>query len=210
MEIKKLAVYGGSFDPIHMGHLMIAEQARAEYGIDKVLFMPALLSPFKEKQTTTDASERVELVRAATEENEFFEVSDLELQRKPPSYTIDTILLLKEKYPDTEIYFLIGADSLFFLEKWMTFEKLFQEVIFLVAPRPGSDLESVEAEMKRLMETYPSDFRLVHSASCDISSTLIRKRLQEGQSVRYLLHDRVLAIIQEKGLYEKERRLQHR
>lgn len=203
MAKKRVGIFGGSFDPIHVGHLMLAQAALDRFQLDRVFFMPAKLSPFKRQLTMTDAETRYKMVELATEDNPGFEVSDLELNRPEPSYTIDTIRILKDRYPGVEIYFIAGADSVMQLEGWMTFEELLQEVIFLAAYRPSHPRAQLEAEVLRLNSTYNADIRLIDFPDVDVSSSYIRESILRGGSVRYLVTDCVREYIEQHGVYRE-------
>ena len=206
MSPKRIGIFGGSFDPIHVGHLMLAQAALERFQLDKVLFMPAKLSPFKQKLTMTKAETRCFMVELAIQGNQGFEVSDLELNRPEPSYTIDTIRILKQQYPGVKIYFIAGADSIMELEGWMTFEELLQEVVFLAAYRPSHTRAQLESEVMRLNKKYQADIRLVDFPDIDISSSYIRETIMRGGSARYLVPDKVLEFIHNEGVYRDRQR----
>ena len=198
----KIGLIGGSFDPIHYGHLLIAEEVREEYDLQKVFFMPAKIPPHKRGRQISPADKRYEMVRLCTERNDKFDVSDLELKREGVSYTIDTILKLKEIYgPGTEIYFISGADTIFNLETWMTVDRLLKEVVFVGTVRPGFDKDALQREAERLSAKYDGDVRILEIPLLEISSTMIRERIREGRSARYLLPGNVLRYIKENNLY---------
>lgn len=201
--MKRLGILGGSFDPIHMGHLILAQAALEAYQLDSVIFLPARLNPYKDQSTMTDAKTRFRMVEIATEDNPRFEVSDLELARPERSYTIDTIGLLKERYLGVEIYFILGADVIMQIEGWMTFKALLKEVVFLVAYRPSHTRAQVEAELLRLNTKYQGDIRLVDFPYIDLSSSYIRETIMRGGSARYLLPDGVAKYIKDMGIYKK-------
>ncbi|NMB04733.1 MAG: nicotinate-nucleotide adenylyltransferase [Tissierellia bacterium] len=206
MTQARIGIFGGSFDPIHVGHLMLAQAALERFQLDKVLFMPAKLSPFKQKLTMTKAETRCFMVELAIQGNQGFEVSDLELNRPEPSYTIDTIRILKQQYPGVKIYFIAGADSIMELEGWMTFEELLQEVVFLAAYRPSHTRAQLESEVMRLNKKYQADIRLVDFPDIDISSSYIRETIMRGGSARYLVPDKVLEFIHNEGVYRDRQR----
>lgn len=201
MAPKRIGIFGGSFDPIHVGHLMLAQAALERFALESVFFMPAKLSPFKRQITMTDAETRLRMVEIAIQDNPGFEVSDLELHRPEPSYTIDTIRILKDRYPGVEIYFIAGADSVMQLEGWMTFEELLHEVIFLAAYRPSHSRAQLEAEVLRLNSRYQADIRLIDFPDVDVSSSYIRETIRTGGSARYLLTEPVRRFIEEFGVY---------
>lgn len=182
---------------------MLAQAALERFSLDRVLFMPARLSPFKRQMTMTDAATRYHMVELATEDNPGFLVSDLELNRPEPSYTIDTIRILKDTYPGVEIYFIAGADSIMQLEGWMTFEELLQEVIFLAAYRPSHSRAQLETEVLRLNSQYQADIRLIDFPDVDVSSSYIRESISRGGSVRYLVTDCVREYIEQHGVYRE-------
>ncbi len=206
MTQARIGIFGGSFDPIHVGHLMLAQAALERFQLDKVLFMPAKLSPFKQKLTMTKAETRCFMVELAIQGNQGFEVSDLELNRPKPCYTIDTIRILKQQYPGVKIYFIAGADSIMELEGWMTFEELLQEVVFLAAYRPSHTRAQLESEVMRLNKKYQADIRLVDFPDIDISSSYIRETIMRGGSARYLVPDKVLEFIHNEGVYRDRQR----
>lgn len=206
MAKKRIGILGGSFDPIHVGHLILGQRALDAYDLDEVIYMPARLSPFKQQKTKISAQDRLNMTELAVRDNARFSASDLEMQRPEPSYTIDTIHLLKKLHPGVEIYFIAGSDSIFQLEKWMTFEELLKEVIFIGAHRSMHSQEELHAETARLNRLYQADVRVLDFPFVDISSTYIREQLAAGHSIRYLVTDPVLHYIKEKGLYLEEKR----
>lgn len=206
MAKKRIGVLGGSFDPIHVGHLILGQRALDAFELDEVIYMPARLSPFKQLKTKISGQDRLKMAELAVADNAQFSVSDLEMHRPEPSYTIDTIHLLKERYPGVEIYFIAGSDSIFQLEKWMTFEALLKEVIFVGAHRSMHTTKELEDEIVRLNDLYQADVRLLDFPFVDISSTYIREQLLAGHSIRYLVTDPVITYIKEKGLYLEEKR----
>lgn len=206
MKQPRIGIFGGSFDPIHVGHLMLAQSALERYQLDKVLFMPAKLSPFKQKLTMTKAETRYHMVELAVSDNPDFLVSDLELNRPEPSYTIDTIRILKQQYPGVKIFFIAGADSIMELEGWMTFEELLKEVVFLAAYRPSHTRAQLETEVLRLNTQYEADIRLVDFPDVDVSSSYIRETIMRGGSGRYLVPQNVLEYIRTRGVYRDRQR----
>lgn len=188
--MKKVGIIGGTFDPPHLGHLLIANDVRQKLSLDEIWFMPNHIPPHKQNKSLTPTAIRVGMLEAAVETNSSFRVEAIELQREGPSYTYDTMLLLTEKYPDTRFYFIIGADMVEYLPKWNNIEQLLKLVTFVGVKRPGYTFESVYPVIE------------VETPQMDISSTLIRKRVQEGWTSQYLVPDQVKEIIEEKRLYE--------
>ena len=185
--MKKIGIYGGTFDPIHHGHLILAREAREMLGLDEVVFVLAAQSPHKTNLSPADAAARWEMLTAAIQGEDGFFASRLEIDRPPPSYTIDTIEELRSARPETEFYFLIGEDNLPQLSSWHRFDDLRALVQFVVLDRSGATPE----------ERYPVVRRKI-----DISATTIRNRVASGQSIRYLVPETVEKIIRRENLYQ--------
>ncbi|WP_282925378.1 nicotinate-nucleotide adenylyltransferase [Peptoniphilus genitalis] len=199
--MKKYGIFGGSFNPIHYGHLMICEYIKEEMGLDKVIFIPTGNPPHKELELS--AEDRYEMVRLAISPNPDFEISDIETTRVKKSYTVDTIRELKKIYKEEKLYFLIGLDSLFQLKTWMKIGDLSQEIEFVVALRPGYlDREEINKEIDFLRENFGTKINLIKTPLYEISSTDLRDRIREGKSLRYLIPKKVLDYIEESGFYK--------
>ena len=199
--MKKYGIFGGSFNPIHYGHLMICEYIKEEMGLDKVIFIPTGNPPHKDLELS--AEDRYEMVRLAISPNPDFEISDIETTRVKKSYTVDTIRELKKIYKEEKLYFLIGLDSLFQLKTWMKIGDLSQEIEFVVALRPGYlDREEVNKEIDFLRENFGTKVNLIKTPLYEISSTDLRDRIREGKSLRYLIPKKVLDYIEESGFYK--------
>ena len=201
--MKKYGIFGGSFNPIHYGHLMICEYIKEEMGLDKVIFIPTGNPPHKELELS--AKDRYEMVRLAISPNPDFEISDIETTRVKKSYTVDTIRELKKIYKEEKLYFLIGLDSLFQLKTWMKIGDLSQEIEFVVALRPGYlDKEEINKEIDFLRENFGTKINLIKTPLYEISSTDLRDRIREGKSLRYLIPKKVLDYIEESGFYKHD------
>lgn len=199
--MKKYGIFGGSFNPIHYGHLMICEYIKEEMGLDKVIFIPTGNPPHKE--IGVSAEDRYEMVRLAISPNPDFEISDIETTRVNLSYTVDTIRELKKIYKEEKLYFLIGLDSLFQLKTWKKIGDLSQEIEFVVALRPGYiDKEEINNEIDFLRENFGTKINLINTPLYEISSTDLRDRIHEGKSLRYLIPKKVLDYIEESGFYK--------
>lgn len=199
--MKKYGIFGGSFNPIHYGHLMICEYIKEEMGLDKVIFIPTGNPPHKDLGVS--AEDRYEMVRLAISPNPDFEISDIETTRVKLSYTVDTIRELKEIYKEEKLYFLIGLDSLFQLKTWKKIDDLSQEIEFVVALRPGYiDKEEINNEIDFLRENFGTKINLIKTPLYEISSTDLRDRIHEGKSLRYLIPKKVLDYIEESGFYK--------
>lgn len=174
----KIGILGGTFDPIHDGHLMIAKEAMAEYELSKVFLIPTGVSYMK--TGVTDSYFRYEMTKLAAEDIPGFVVSDVEIRREGNTYTCDTIQYFKEQYPDAKIYFIIGTDSLFSIEKWRNSQYIFENCTILCATRVEDDTEeqteaAETAKARELNELYNADISFVHCTPIDVSSTEIRK-----------------------------------
>lgn len=199
--MKKYGIFGGSFNPIHYGHLMICEYIKEEMGLDKVIFIPTGNPPHKDLGVS--AEDRYEMVRLAISPNPDFEISDIETTRVNLSYTVDTIRELKKIYKEEKLYFLIGLDSLFQLKTWKKIGDLSQEIEFVVALRPGYiDKEEINGEIDFLRENFGTRINLIKTPLYEISSTDLRDRIHEGKSLRYLIPKKVLDYIEESGFYK--------
>ncbi|MGI8432925.1 MAG: nicotinate-nucleotide adenylyltransferase [Chthoniobacterales bacterium] len=188
-RLQKIGVFGGSFDPIHHGHLILAREALETLGLDQILFVPAAQSPHKPGRAPASAAARWEMIEAALAgaSASAFAASRLELDRPPPSYSVDTIEQLRAAHPGAQFYFLIGEDNLAQLPTWHRFDDLARLVQFVVLDRSGQAAAS----------PYPTIRRLI-----DISATAIRIRVASGRSVRYLVPEAVEQIIRHEQLYQ--------
>lgn len=199
----KIGILGGSFDPVHYGHLLLAQYALEELGLHGVLFMPAKQPPHKEGDQLSSFEDRLAMLKIAFEGKAEFDITTVEQEREGPSYTYDTLRLLRQEQPETEFVFLIGADSLMTLEKWYRAEDLLREFSFAVAPRPGRSKEEIQFVAKALEEKYASSLKVIDSPYIEISSTALRKRVREGKSLLYHVPGKVREYIEEKKLYQK-------
>lgn len=183
----KIGIMGGTFNPVHLAHLMLAERAREEFSLERVLFMPSGQPAYKKEIAILPAEIRMELLRLAIQGNPYFEVSDLELRRTGDTYTADTVLELKQLRGQDDLYFIIGGDSLMYLDKWNRPEVIFANMHILAAARPGAKQDALEKKADDLKKTFGADIALFAMPQMDISSTEIRKRLKENKSIRYLV-----------------------
>ena len=200
-EKKRVGILGGTFDPIHVGHLMTAEAVRDEYHLDKVIFIPAAVPPHKQNQDVTEAMHRYVMTVLATCSNPNFEVSDIEMNRPGPSYTIDTIRELLERFgEDTEFYFITGADAIQEIHTWDRIEELLEMCHFIGVSRHGCipDVIQIKASFGELGK------RKIHrleTPELEISSTDIRNRIKKGYSIKYIVPTAVEQYIYKQGLY---------
>ena len=195
---RKIGLFGGSFDPIHNGHLQIATAARDQLSINEILFIPAAIPPHKEHITLTETKHRLCMVQLAVEGYPNFKASDLEIKRNGISYTIDTLTYFLDNYnlSSAQLHFIIGADSLANLHLWLEPERILKSCRLVVYNRIGVDLEAVNENIKRKVF-------FLNSPLIDISSTTIRNKIRSGESLVELIPDKVADYILKNGLYIK-------
>ncbi len=200
--MRKIGILGGSFNPIHYGHLILAENVRREAGLDKVIIMPAYASPFKLNKKAASPEHRFQMVSLAVQGNEGLAASDFESASGRVSYTIDTMKMLEQKFgEDCQLFFITGADSILEIERWREPAELLSRYSFLVGGRPGYRDAELEEFAEYLRREYHSDVRIIDIPKADISSTEIRRRNMAGRSIRYLTPDSVVDYIRRNGLY---------
>lgn len=191
-----IGLLGGTFDPIHLGHLVLAESARESFGLEKVVFVPAGQPPHKPDAVLAPARERLRMVEIAVADNPYFAVSALEVERPGPSYTVETVAALRLAEPGLDWHLIVGSDALAELPTWYQYERLLGMVRVLAAARPGTELALPDG-----LEDWAGRIAFFHPPGLAISSTVIRERARRGLSLRYLVPDRVVAYIREKGFY---------
>lgn len=200
--MKKIGIIGGTFDPVHYGHLILAEQARIEAALDQVIFMPAMVQPFKLNTKITDGNHRYEMLRKAVAGNPYFSVSRRELDSPEISYTINTLRDCNAEFgADSEIYFIIGTDAFLNMEKWRSAEELLEGFCFVVGTRPGYKEQELKQLLKRIREQYNTKIVEINNSEVEISSTDIKSRIRQGKSIKYLLPESVEEYIYHERLY---------
>lgn len=202
LDRKKVGVMGGTFNPVHIGHLMLAEWAMEAAGLDKVLFIPAGCPYMKDNGEIVDGQQRLHMVDLAIGARDDFLSSDMEIRRNGYTYTYETLEQLKKENPDTDYYFIMGADCLFSLENWAHPERLLQACTLIAAARNGSPTEALEAKCRELEARFHGSIRLLSFLSMEISSSEIRSRVKNGRSIRYMVPDPVIAYIEKNQLYQ--------
>lgn len=188
---KRVGLMGGTFNPLHNGHLIVAEQVASQLGLDKVVFLPDNLPPHIDKKEAIAAKDRVNMVRLGITGNEKFAIDTLEIDRGGVSYTYDTVKELKLQHPEVEYYFIIGGDMVEYLPKWNRIDDLVKLIKFVGVKRTGA----------RMQSKYP--ILWVDVPTIDISSTLIRTKIKQGCSIKYLVPEAVAEYIKEEGLYRE-------
>lgn len=202
MSHESIGIMGGTFDPIHLGHLVTAEEARTQFGLDKVLFVPSGIPPHKRPEEVTDAKHRFLMTVLATLTNPHFEVSRTDIERTGKTYTVDTLRDLRRVYgPDTRLYFISGADAILEILTWKDPEGILGMCDFIAATRPGFSLNELDRRFGSLYEAYRSKLNQIQVPAMAISSTDIRKRVHAGRPVRYLVPETVEYYIFKNNLY---------
>jgi len=214
---KRIGLFGGTFNPIHLGHLRGAEEMREAFGLQEVIFIPAAIPPHKATEQVIEARHRFEMVRLATASNPFFSVTDIELSRPEKSYSIDTIRYFRDRHPD-DFFFILGRDAFVEIETWKEFQHLFSLCNFIVMTRPGfqktSSTSLLPEALAPVFRYNPEGKAWIHLSGhtlhfkeitvLDISSTKVRELIERGDSVRYLIPVEVEAYIQRNRLYRPE------
>ncbi|WP_035661381.1 nicotinate-nucleotide adenylyltransferase [Halalkalibacter akibai] len=191
--MKKIGLFGGTFNPPHFGHLLFAQEVLVTFELDEIWFIPVNVPPHKKSDDLASNEDRVDMLVEALKNNEHFHVSTIELERKGPSYTIDTVKQLKQIYTDYQFYFLIGGDMIDYLPKWYRIEELMKLVTFIGVERPGTTIKD---------SLYSDQVKLIKMIQVDFSSSLIRKRVEEGKPITYMVPTEVELMVKERSLYE--------
>jgi nicotinate-nucleotide adenylyltransferase len=196
----RLGLMGGTFDPPHYGHLVIAEEARLVFGLDRVDFVTSADPPHKQEREITPAEHRYAMTLLSVASNPFFRVSRREIERAGPSYSVDTLRDYGREWPGAELFFITGADAILEILTWRRAEEAVRLCTFIAATRPGYDLSRLE---RVLPPEYLSRVRTVSVPGVEISSTAIRERIARGKSIRYLVAEPVEQYIATYGLYRE-------
>jgi nicotinate-nucleotide adenylyltransferase len=200
--LKALGILGGTFNPVHIGHLIAAQETMCAFNLDKVVFIPNRTPPHRLGEPgIIDPRERYEMVKRAISSNPRFFVSSLEIDKPEISYTYETVRELSGLYPETDLYFITGMDSL--LEyKWVNLEEMLDSLSFFVCvTRPGFYRENLEARLDTLTNGRKNKIRFLEIPDVHISSTLIRKRIKENKNIKYLVPSEVESFINDRSLY---------
>jgi nicotinate-nucleotide adenylyltransferase len=197
--VARVGLLGGTFDPVHIGHLIMAESAREALGLDWVEFIPARIPPHKAGEPITQAVHRVGMLQAAIENASYFRLNLMELERTGPSFTVDTLVELRQSRPGDEFVFIIGSDSLIDLPRWREPQQILELTTLAVIDRPGNlpDLATLEQSLPAIRDSVA----FVDAPHIDISSTRLRAQLSENRSVRYQTPDAVIAYIERERVY---------
>ena len=203
--VTRVGIFGGTFDPIHQGHMIIAEQVAEALDLARVIFIPGGVPPHKPASSVkATAQDRFDMVEAAVEDNDKFFVDRVEIDAGKPMYSVETVPLVKERYEGDEWFFVSGADEVSNLLSWKEPDRLLAEAAMVAATRPGYDISNLD-HLAQALENFHKIIP-VECTRVDISATSIRRMLAEGKSVRYLMPDGVYDVIHERGLYGAQKR----
>ncbi len=199
--LRRIGILGGAFNPIHNGHLMIAKSAREQFALDRIMFIPTGHSPRKHKQKITDSVHRCAMIAMAISDNDCFVLDEIEVHSPEISYTYRTIEKLKEKYISIELFFILGADSLFDFESWRNPELILKNCNILAAYRKHQLQEKFFHQISYLNKKYPDKIFPLDTPVLEISSQEIRQRVKEGRTIEHLVPESVAAYIEQNKLY---------
>jgi len=202
--LKRLGIMGGTFDPVHYGHLVAAEGARYQFQLEKIIFVPAGCPPHKAPEEVSEPHHRLALTRLAINSNPFFTVSDMEIERDGLSYAIDTVRQTSNLFPGAQIFFITGADAVLEILNWKNVAELLSMCLFIAATRPGYRLGSLKARLHGFSASQLERIIVMEVPALAISSTDIRQRIKEGRPIKYLLPEAVENYILEHSLYQKQ------
>ncbi len=201
-QINRVGIFGGTFDPIHIGHLIIAEVVRQECELDRLIFMPTGIPPHKIHGKVAPACSRYEMTKIAISDNIHFEISAMEIVRKGTTYTVDTLRELRKIYKGgSNFFFIIGGDTLLEVRGWKEPRQVLENCHLVVYNRPCCNYKEVEQEAQFLRETMGASIHFVEGPLLDVSSTDIRRRVRAGKSIRYLVPPKVEEYIYDKLIY---------
>lgn len=199
--MKKIGIMGGTFNPIHIGHLTLAERAMDDAGLDEIWLIPTGCSYMKQDVDIISGEERLKMAELAVRGNHRIKCLDIEVRRRGYTYSYETLEQLKEMYPEDEFFFIFGADCLFTIETWKYPERIFKSCKVLAAVRNGASITEMEQKIAGLTEMFDAQIQLLPFLNLEISSTDLRERISRGKSVKYLVPDKVLEYIEEKKFY---------
>ncbi len=202
---KRIGIMGGTFDPIHNGHLLAAEWVKEQIFLEEIIFIPTGKPAHKTGKKVLSGAERLNILELAISDNDSFKSSNIEINREGITYSYDTVCSLKEEFGhDIDIYFIIGTDTLLDIHSWFKAKELLNAVTFVAVTRPGVDVLDVVIEIDRLEAEKNAKILTVEIPDMGMSSTLIRNRIIENKSIKYLVPDNVIEYIYSKGLYKNE------
>lgn len=202
--MKKIGIMGGTFNPIHIGHLILAERAMEESGLDEIWLIPTGCSYMKADAVVLPGEERYAMTKLAVADNQKMKCLDIEIKRPGYTYSYETLEQLGEKYPTYSFYFIVGADCLFAIETWKCPERIFENCDVIAAVRNGACMDEMQRKKQELEQKFHAEIHLLPFPDLEISSTDLRQRIRMGKSVRYLIPDAVISYIDEKLFYRDD------
>lgn len=197
--MRKIGLFGGSFNPIHKGHVKLAVSIKEKLSLDKVIFIPSGEAPHKSSEEYADSSDRYEMCRLAVSDYPFFEVSDYEITKEGKSYSVYTVRHFKELYPDDELYLMVGSDMLLYFDKWYEYKEILKNVTLAAVSREGTDFEELEEYAEKLRKY--GDIIVVNNEVFPVSSTQLRKMIKNNEDTSCYLDEKVVKYIILKKLY---------
>ncbi len=202
-KIRKIGIFGGSFDPVHLGHTGLAEDAMKQAGLDKVVFIPARLQPFKLDKKLASGKDRLEMLKLAAGDTAGFEISTYELDTEGISYSYLTMRAMQEKYgEDTKLYFITGTDAFLKIDQWKNAEELLTKYSYVIGTRPGYKQEELSVCIDDIRRRYGTEIINIDNVQVDVSSTEIREIISRGENAKGLISAEVERYIRSNGLYE--------
>lgn len=201
MSIRKIGVMGGSFDPIHNGHLIISERAREQFGLDEIIFIPTGNPPHKDHRDMSPAEDRYNMTNLAIEGNESYSISNIEVRSREKTYTVNTLKKLSEDRENCKWYFILGADSFIDFKSWKDYKEILDKYRVIVARRPVFHDKVFKNIFHEYERDYPGRVFLLDSPVIDISSTYIRDKKRRNESIRYMVPDKVNDYVTDRKLY---------
>ena len=199
--MRKVGIMGGTFDPIHIGHLILGENAYLQFGLDKVVFMPSGNPPHKKDRDGGTDLQRMDMVKLAIASNTHFEISDIEMNEEGYTYTYRTLERLVKEHPDTEYYFIIGADSLFYFDSWKNPQRIADACTLVVATRNHTSDEKLDEKIEFVRKLFNAKIEKLDTENIDCSSSQIRSWIKEGHTVKYYVPDTVINYIHTYHVY---------
>lgn len=199
----KIGILGGTFNPIHTGHLILAENAYTVLGLDKVIFMPSGVSYLKDQKEIAAKEHRINMVRLAIKDNDRFELSTMETDREGNTYTFETLNALKTQNTKDELYFIGGTDTLMNIENWKCPDIIFKNASLVIAPRNFTESNLINDKAEYLKKKFDAKVFILDTPNIEISSSMIRQKIAKGKSVRYYIPDDVIGYINDNKLYKE-------
>lgn len=200
---KRIGILGGTFNPVHLGHLFMAEHARIEMNLDMILFIPTGVPYMKNNKEILPSDIRMQMLELSITSNPYFATSDIEIKRKGNTYTYETLEELHKNYPNAELFFIVGADCLFTIEHWYQPQRIFDNCILLTANRNDVPQKDLFEKKQFLEDTFQARVILLNVPQMDISSTKVRENIKFGKSIRYMVSDNILDFILQNNYYQE-------